>query len=183
MKLEQSVVIDAEAGRVWELLREPESAAECVPGVRLQGRDEEDRYLGDLTVRFGPTRVAFSGAAEINLDSEDLAGTIVARGADRHGRSRATGTLRFHLVPGGRSVELVSSADVTVTGALASFAESGGRHIAEQLLAGLAENVAARLRQDAGQPGTDAPVPAAPPPHLSLRRTLAAWLARLFQRQ
>ncbi|GAA4513599.1 MULTISPECIES: SRPBCC domain-containing protein [Nonomuraea] len=169
MKLEQSVVIDADAARVWALLCEPESAAGCVPGVRLDGRDDDGHHRGELTVSFGPTRVAFSGVAEIVMAPEDMSGTIVARGADRQGRSRASGTLRFRLVPGDGSVRLVSSADVAISGPLAGFAESGGRHVVEQLLAGMAANVSARLRDERPAPGTV---------RLSLREVLAAWLAR-----
>lgn len=193
MRLNQSATLDADPDAVWAVVSDPERVAALVPGVVLRGRDDAGGYLGELTVRFGPTTVVFRGGATIDLDAAARAGTLAAHGADARGRSRVTGTLRFHVAPHATGTALESSAEVQVSGPLGSFAEAGGQQIADQLLAGLAQAIRDEVRpapepavEQRHRPGEhekpgehDDETPRRPVPRLRLRPLLVAWWHRL----
>lgn len=191
MRLAQSATVEADPDAVWAVVSDPERVAALVPGVVLRGRDDSGGYLGDFTVRFGPTTVVFRGRAAIDLDPGTRAGSLAAHGADARGRSRVSGSLRFRVGPHAAGSELVSWADVQISGPLGAFAEAGGQQIADQLLTGLAEAIREQVRavpgRDAGGSGgtdhetgeQDDDQPDRRAPRLRLWPLLVAWWRRV----
>ena len=81
MDIDEHFVIEAPTEVVWPLLRDVDVVAECFPGAQLTGRDG-DAHLGRIDMRFGPTKVTFSGRATITVDDAERSATIEARGKD-----------------------------------------------------------------------------------------------------
>jgi len=55
----------APAERAWELLRDIERLAACMPGARITERIDERHYKGTVAVRFGPANLSFRGELEL----------------------------------------------------------------------------------------------------------------------
>lgn len=183
MKLGKTIEIDAALETVWALLKDPHRLAACVPGASFDEELEDGSYAGSIRFKFGPKVVTFTGAAALTTDDEAHTGQLTANGKDRNGASRARLDMTFSASEdaGGdgsqaRTVVTIDS-NARFTGALASFAETGGVRVAEALLGEFAQNVSNTVGQPADAPAAPAadgqPAAAAPaePKPLS-----AGWL-------
>lgn len=181
MQIAERFEVDAPASRTWAVLRDPESIAACFPGVEVTERSDPT-YTGRMTVRFGPTVATFTGRAEIQVDEQGRSGTIEARGQDRHGSSRATASATVRLLEDGDTSIVEVTGAIDVAGPLASFAESGGAHLARLMFADFAACVADRARPvDAGDP-TPSPVAEIPSAFRLAWRLVLARIAALRSR-
>lgn len=71
---------------VWDLLSDPGRVAPCITGATLGSLNSNGRYPGTMSVRFGPTVVAFRGQVSLGYDHAARTCTIEGRGADQHRR-------------------------------------------------------------------------------------------------
>lgn len=112
-----------------------EAVAQCVPGVTLDGRDEEGNYLGTMTVAFGPKRVKFQGRMKCEFDVAARTGVLSGGGAAAGRSAQVQMKTRFAIVPAadGRSrVEITSRTEMH--GVLAQFASAAGAAVAKQIM-------------------------------------------------
>jgi len=147
------------AATVWAFMVDLPAVAGCLPGAVIH-EHHDDRVKGGIAIKFGPMSAAFNGAAR--LDRDDAAMRAVFRGAgqDTLSQSRANGDISYHVqaVDADNTrvdVELAYS----LQGPLAQFSRSGlVQDFVRRMIQNFGNNVAARLRQPAGE----APLPAAP---------------------
>jgi carbon monoxide dehydrogenase subunit G len=181
---------------VWNLLSDPARVAPCITGATLGSLNSNGRYPGTMSVRFGPTVVAFRGEVGLGYDHAARICTIEGRGADQKGVSNASASWIVKVTGDiGTTVDVDGRFDLT--GPLAAFARTGGVHVARALLADFFANVAARLQganaETAEQARADsppnpraelAPVPAAASLNGAafLWRVLRDVLRRMFKR-
>jgi aerobic-type carbon monoxide dehydrogenase small subunit (CoxS/CutS family)/carbon monoxide dehydrogenase subunit G len=70
----------------WELLRDFMRMTRCMPGVELDTDHGDDVYSGRVSVRLGPMRLSFAGAARVvERDEENRRLRAVAAGQDASG--------------------------------------------------------------------------------------------------
>ena len=143
MDLAESFIVEAPVDRVWPLLQDVSVVAECLPGTELRDQDG-DTYEGTIALSFGPTRVTFTGQAEITYPPGDKQLSIAARGRDARGASRASAQVLVSVRPQDARTAIDISGDVDVLGPLAQFARAGGVFITRQLLKDFAAAIGAR---------------------------------------
>ncbi len=152
IRFEDELDIAAEVGRVWEHLSNPVVVAECMPGAQLSGIEPDGTVRGQIRMKLGPTIAAFAGTIEPTFDEVQHEGRLVAQGADKGGRTRARATIRFRVDPRGERCSVLGLAtDITVSGGLAPFAETGGVRLAKQVLDEFGETFTRRCQQGGGE--------------------------------
>ena len=173
----------------WNLLRDVEAVAGCMPGAKITERIDDSHYKGTVTVKVGPATLAFRGDIEVkSLDPATRTLHLVAKGSDTSGTSAASLglTARSEAAEDGRS-NLVGKSEASVSGKAAAF---GGRMmdtVADQILKQFAANFAAKLAAFAPPPPGPAPTveasasvrapsaPPSPPEPQALNGLALAW--------
>jgi len=168
--LEKSFPLAAAPEVAWELLRDVEAVAGCMPGARITERTADGNFKGTVTVKLGPASMAFRGEVEVKeVDAAARALRLAGRGTDSTGSSGAAMDLRAHIEPADAAgCRLVGVSEVSVSGKAAAFGGRLMQGVADQVLQQFAANFAARLPAGAppAPPGEAAPEPAkavAPP--------------------
>ena len=148
IKLDKRFAIDAPIGAAWWVLRDVKGVAECMPGAEITEQVDDSHYKGQVRVKLGPATAAFRGDLHLEaVDAEKHAITLMGRGTEMKGGSAASMHLvaqLYELAPD--RCELVGSAEVTLTGKMASFAGRMMRQVADQILKQFGDRLAERVR-------------------------------------
>ena len=106
VQLEKTFPMPASAQVAWDLLRDVEGVAGCMPGARITERIDDQHYRGTVAVKFGPASMAFRGDVEVR-DFDPLSRTLrlFGKGADSTGSSGASKRWRSKCrLPAARSI-------------------------------------------------------------------------------
>jgi uncharacterized protein len=203
ISIKEQVTIPSPPRTVWPMLRDPALVASCIPGANLTAAGEDGAYRGTMRVKFGPTIAIFRGEAKLAYDDTARRCTIVGRGIDGRGASRALAS-GLVTASGTAATVLKVEGSFNITGPLETFANAGGVHLARAILAEFAGNMARlaaerapALEPDAaafsdhpsaaeGEPAKDASGGAARPAASELHggallwRAVLGWLRQLF---
>ena len=181
----------------WNVLRDVEAVASCMPGAKITQRIDDTHYKGTVTVRVGPATLSFRGDIEVKeIDAATRTLRLVGSGSDTTGSSAGSMdlTARIDAAEDGRST-LNGQSVVSLSGKAAAFGGRMVNSVADQILAQFAANFAARLPAapapsttppPAAPTSSTTPPPAAPPPAAELNglallwAVLRDWLRGLF---
>jgi len=162
MRLQGDVVIRAPRKRVWDFMTDPNQIGQCAPGVeKIEMIEPLKRYRGTVSIGFGAVKARFSGEVEILELNEPNHARLKAHGS-------ATGSVadaisEMHLSDGPDGATLVHwTADVNVSGQLASLAARLMVPVSQKLSAQFYEEVRRRIEQeeiDAAQKLSGSPAP------------------------
>lgn len=162
--LNKVFTLDGSVNDAWDLLRNIEQVANCMPGAEITETVDDNNFKGSVKVKIGPMHVAFSGTIEVQaINAGEHQVHLIARGQDSKGSSSASMDLTARVRNGESGAsELTGDADVTVNGKLANF---GGRmmtQVADQILDQFADNFSGKLAasasgEDSGQAATPQP--------------------------
>lgn len=182
--ISDSVVLDVGIDRAWELVTDPQTVVACVPGAEIVSIDEDGTINGALSLSLGPSTTRFEGRILPTFDAVERSGRLEGQGGDGRGRTKAAITTSFQLTPvDDDHTTMAIDSSITVRGALAQFAMTGGQPVARRLLQDFAENIAAL-----GAPAVDGDadrVPAVTKPLSGfglLWRTFVDAVRRLFRK-
>lgn len=149
--LNKVFALDAQSDQAWQLLKNIELVAGCMPGAEITEVTDQNNYKGKVKIKIGPMNLAFNGDIVVkNIDPEKHQIHLIAKGQDSKGSSSASMELSAVIKPteSGAS-ELAGDAEVTVNGKLANF---GGRmmtQVSDQILNLFADNFRERLAASA----------------------------------
>ena len=187
VKLDKRYPLDVDAARAWQVLRDVNAVAGCMPGAAITEQIDASRYKGTVKVKVGPTTAAFAGDIEVREVAEDARRVVLfGKGADRGGSSASMElTATVEPVDGEPSKsQLAGRADVIVNG---KFAQFGGRmmvQVSDMILAQFAENfrtsaaalpAPAAIQSQAATPSAPAPA-TAPKLNKDLNAFAIAWM-------
>ena len=86
VSLEREFPVAAPADKAWELLRDIERVAACMPGARISERLDERHYKGTVSVRFGPANLSFRGEVELSsIEPAKRTLRLIGKGTDTSG--------------------------------------------------------------------------------------------------
>jgi carbon monoxide dehydrogenase subunit G len=174
----EQITVAADPATVWKHIIDPHFIVTCIPGARVLG--EHDGVVdGALEVGLGPTVVNFLGTAEPKYDHDALTGELIARGADKGGRTRAQSTLSFHVQPDSGQASIVTfDGGIELAGGLAGFLQTGGAHLTRRMMKDFGDQLSARIEAADATGGPDDPSPPATPLNAPVNglRLLAATL-------
>lgn len=146
IEIQDSVRLDMALEDAWTLISDLPTVVSCMPGAEVTSTelDDEGALHGTLTLSLGPTMSRFEGRIFPTFDEVAKTGHLKGQGADGRGKTRAMIETSFRLeeVPGDPDhTDLVIDSAITVSGALAGFAMTGGQTVAKTLLADFADNI------------------------------------------
>ena len=122
MRLQGEVTIRAPRKKVWNFMTDPDQIGQCAPGVeKIEMIEPLKRYRGIVSVGFGAVKARFSGEVNIIELEEPNYAKLKAHGSASGSVADAVSEMRLSDGPDG-STKLDWTADVTVSGQLASLA-------------------------------------------------------------
>jgi len=147
VNIEKVFPLDAPVSQAWILLQNIPEVASCMPGAEITEQVDDSHYKGAVKVKIGPAAAAFKGDIEIKgIDAAKREIQMLGKGADVKGTSSASMDLTASVreMADGKS-ELVGTAEVAVTGKMASL---GGRmmtQVSDQILKQFGANFANKV--------------------------------------
>ncbi|MDH2235187.1 SRPBCC family protein [Pigmentiphaga sp. GD03639] len=150
----------------WKLMLDVPRILPCLPGARLKEALGDDKYLGSVSVKLGPIKLAFDGQAElVRKDDERHIAWLRGSGLDPKGRGSAQSEFSFALVPAaGGGTDVTVTTQLQLSGAVAQYGRGSGMiaEVAGHILKQFEHNLAASLQDDANAAEPAAPMPGAP---------------------
>lgn len=146
IEINERIDVPAGPSTVWEILSDPHAVVECVPDAALGAQHEDGSFDGTLVVKFGPAKVKFQARVALELDAAALAGNVNARGKDNQGGTRVRAKMHFKVdgQEAATGSTILITAEVEVTGRLATLVESGAKLVVKRMTADFSERLAAR---------------------------------------
>ena len=151
MQLKGDVTIRAPRKAVWDFMTDPGQIGQCAPGVeKIEVIEPMKKYRGTVSVGFGSVKARFSGDVDILELDEPNRAKLKAHGS-------ATGSVadaisEMSLSDGPDASTLVHwTADVNVSGQLASLAARLMVPVSQKLAAQFYEEVRKRIETQAAQ--------------------------------
>jgi carbon-monoxide dehydrogenase small subunit len=124
-RIEDEVVVKHPVDVVWTAFADMPAVASCLPGAEIT-EHTPTAVKGRITVKFGPMRAAFAGAAALERDEAAKRGLIRGAGQDALSSSRARGDIAYRLSDaGGGATRIAISIDYSLQGPLAQFSRGG----------------------------------------------------------
>lgn len=121
----ESFDLQFSATRVWALMVDLPTVAQCLPGAYISSI-EADRLQGGLSLKFGPMQAAFEGSATLSIDEASQSATLNGVGQDKLSQSRASGKINYRIESLGENRARVHvSMLYGLQGPLAQFSRSG----------------------------------------------------------
>lgn len=147
VKLEKKHAIDAPAAAAWNVLRDINVLAECMPGASITGQTSDKEYTGKVSVKVGPVQSVFGGMIELTeLDEAKHTMALSAKGKDQTGASNASMQLTASVLPTeGGGCELVGDSEIKVMGKMANFGARMINGVADQLISQFLTNFSNRV--------------------------------------
>ncbi len=168
-RIEDEVIVRHPLERVWAAFADMPGVAACLPGAEIT-ESAGSSVKGRITVKLGPMRAAFAGAAALERDEAAKRGVIRGAGQDTLSSSRARGDITYSLSDaGGGSTRIALGIDYSLQGPLAQFSRGGlVKEFVGRMVAEFAANLDRRLAA-----GALAPPPAA---QLDAGKVFWKWL-------
>ena len=141
-RLLQSFRISQPVGDVWNLFRDIEAVATCMPGAEVTDVSAEGQVTGRINVGLGPIRAGFGGRADVRFDDTTKSGIVIGSGNDGATGSGALGEVTFALADEGGATRVDLEIAYSLSGALAQF---GRGDLAAGVAQGLINQFAANL--------------------------------------
>jgi uncharacterized protein len=147
IEVNERIEVAAPPRAVWEILSDPHAVVQCVPGAELGERQEDGSYDAGLVVKFGPAKVTFRARFTLELDPGAMSGKVASKGKDNQGGTRVKASMAFKVIegaaPGSSAVPI--TAQVEISGRLASLVESGANLVVKRMTTEFSERLAAKL--------------------------------------
>jgi uncharacterized protein len=144
IEVDERFEVPAPAGTVWQILADPYTVVECVPGASLIGENDDGSFETTLTVKFGPMSVAFQARVVLELDSLARTGRISAQGKDKLGGARFAAMATFQVLDDPLGTVVSTHGQVEISGRLASVIEGGAGIVVKRMSAEFARCLSAR---------------------------------------
>jgi uncharacterized protein len=167
VKIEQNVEIDAPLDRVWALVNDVPRIAPCMPGAQLTNVVDERTYEGTIRVKLGPINMSYKGTAVLDeMEEASHTARLTASGKDVRGGGTARAGVEMKLESrSAASTGMAVTADVQLTGKVASFGRGAIQDVSTKLFGQFAQCLRETLEEEsraaapaatATEPGTRA---------------------------
>lgn len=127
MEFDNSFDVAAPMDKTWEILKDIERIAPCLPGAALTEVIDEDNYKGKVSVRLGPVALTFQGQVTfLERDDANYSAKVKAQGADARGRGGANADVIFGLAEGEGGTTVNIHTDLQLSGSVAQYGRGVG---------------------------------------------------------
>jgi carbon monoxide dehydrogenase subunit G len=154
VKIEQNVEIDAPMARVWALVNDVPRIAPCMPGAELTNVVDDKTYEGTVRVKLGPINMSYKGTAVLEeVDEASHTAHIAANGKDVRGGGTARAGILMKLERiSDSSTTMAVTADVQLTGKVASFGRGAIQDVSNKLFKQFAQCLRDTLEAEGAAP-------------------------------
>lgn len=145
MDFSESFSVDAALEDVWELMRDVERIAPCLPGAQLQEIDGED-YHGIVKVKVGPITSQYKGTARFEqVDEAEHKIVLTAQGRDTKGAGNASAKINVSLegdaAGDASATQVMVDVHLDLKGKVAQFGRGVLADVSGKLMAKFAQNL------------------------------------------
>jgi carbon monoxide dehydrogenase subunit G len=152
IEISEEFAVVSSRERVWEVLSDPYAVVTCVPGAAIVSRNEDGSFDATLSIKFGPTTIAFAARVTLELDVARWRGRIEATGREGVGGTRIRVASTFDIAPiDGSSVRVTIRGTADVVGRLAGLISGGANLMIKRMSGEFAERLAARCTLSGAQ--------------------------------
>ncbi len=122
MKLEGEYTFDGPREDLWELVRDPEVLATCLPGTQRVQKTGDNEYAGEIRVHIGPISGAFAGLLFVTNEVPPISCTLTVEGKGKVGFLKGVGNI--DMIDHGQSKTLMKyTGEVQIGGKVASVGQ------------------------------------------------------------
>jgi carbon monoxide dehydrogenase subunit G len=144
IEVDEQFAVAAPAGTVWQILADPYTVVECVPGAAIVSQNDDGSFETTLRVKFGPMSVALQARAVLSLEADVRTGRISAQGKDKLGGARFAARATFQVLDHPSGAVVATHGQVEISGRLASVIEGGAGIVVQRMSAEFARCLSAR---------------------------------------
>jgi carbon monoxide dehydrogenase subunit G len=147
MKIEGQYTFDGPREILWELVRDPQVLATCMPGSPSVRKTGEHEYEGEIGIRVGPISGAFAGQLSVTNEVPPASCTLTVEGKGKVGFVKGVGNIDMTDQGQGKTL-MKYTGEVQIGGKVASVGQrlfdSVSRGMIDQALGKLNETLQAR---------------------------------------
>ena len=122
MKIEGEYTFDGPREDLWELVRDPEVLATCLPGTQSVQKMSDNEYAGEIKVRIGPISGIFSGQLFVTNEVPPVSCTLTVEGKGKVGFLKGIGNI--DMIEQGEGKTLMKyTGEVQIGGKVASVGQ------------------------------------------------------------
>jgi len=159
MRIEDRFTVALPLAEAWEVLRDVERIAPCMPGAQLT-EIEGDEYRGVVKVKLGAITAQYKGAVRFaEVDEVAHRMLLAAKGRETRGQGNASADVVVTLAETGAGTEVAIETDLTITGRIAQFGRGVLADVSSRLLGEFARCLEADLSDSAPGEGVGADGP------------------------
>lgn len=139
MKIDGKFKVSAPRATVWEVLDDPDTLRNLVPGAQSLERTSDDEFRARMVVGVGPIKATFNGKLEVVERCEPEYNRMRITGDARQGRITGEATVRAEEIADDET-EVSVSGDVQVSGMIA--------RVGQRMLGGLSQQMMQQFFND-----------------------------------
>ncbi len=134
MRIEDRFTVALPLADAWEVLRDVERVAPCMPGAQLT-EVEGDEYRGVVKVKLGAITAQYKGAVRFaEVDEAAHRMVLSAKGRETRGQGNAAADVVVTLVETSAGTEVAIDTDLTISGKIAQFGRGVLADVSSKLL-------------------------------------------------
>ena len=152
MKFEKTIRINATPPVVWQLVDDIEAIAGCIPGIGNYSSKGPQEFDALLTQKVGPVTARFQLNTKLSNFETEKSVTALSEGRDPELDSWVRAEQTFEISPVDDQTEVRISADIRMTGRLATFGQRIILAKTEQVVIEALNNVSKLLEAKASPP-------------------------------
>lgn len=157
MKIQNEIEVSAPPDDLFEVLADVERVAPLLPGATLEGKEDDDTYVGTVKVKVGPIAVSYRGSIYFQeLDSDARRAVMRASGQEINGQGSTEATITATVRGSDSTSVLTMDTDMEVRGKVAQFGRGAIGNVSQKILDQFARNLEAQVlaggEQEDGQP-------------------------------
>ena len=179
MKIQNEIEVSAPPDDLFEVLSDVERVAPLLPGATLEGKEDDDTYVGTVKVKVGPISVSYRGTIYFQeLDHEARRAVMRASGQEINGQGSTEATITATVSGSDSTSVLTMDTDMEVRGKVAQFGRGAIGNVSQKILDQFARNLEAQVlgggEQEGGEPGGAAKDEESEQPEAAASRPAAA---------
>lgn len=179
MKIQNEIEVSAPPDDLFEVLSDVERVAPLLPGATLEGKEDDDTYVGTVKVKVGPISVSYRGTIYFQeLDHEARRAVMRASGREINGQGNTEATITATVSGSDSTSVLTMDTDMEVRGKVAQFGRGAIGNVSQKILDQFARNLEAQVlgggEQEGGEPGGAAKDEESEQPEAAASRPAAA---------
>jgi carbon monoxide dehydrogenase subunit G len=162
MKIQNEIEMSAPPDDLFDVLADVERVAPLLPGATLEGKEDEDTYVGTVKVKVGPISVSYRGTIYFQeLDHDARRAVMRAAGREINGQGSTEATITATVTGSDSKSVLTMDTDMEVRGRVAQFGRGAIGNVSQKILDQFARNLETQVLTG-GEQGDTQPEGAAP---------------------